>query len=299
VGVTGYRGPMTNAKAARPRLHHLVERIGAVSGLDEPAEAVAGWVRGAIPKGPVKDVLSGTPLGHAIHPLLTDLPIGTWSSAVLLDLVGGRTARPASRRLIAAGLVASIPAATTGLNDWADTTPASDGVRRIGAVHAVANVAGLTLFAASLAARLRDRHASGVALGLAGAGAMAVGGHLGGHLSYARAVGVDQNAFESPPDDWTEVLDDSALPEGEPRAAQVGGDPIVLVRRGGQVFALADRCAHRGGLLHEGELVGDCLVCPLHGSRFRLDDGSVERGPSAYPQLTHEVRVENGRIAVR
>jgi nitrite reductase/ring-hydroxylating ferredoxin subunit/uncharacterized membrane protein len=299
MGAAGYGDAMTNARATRPRLHHLAERIGAVSDLDKPAEAVAKWVRGAIPKGPVKDALSGTPLGHALHPLLTDLPIGTWTSAVLLDLVGGRGARPASRLLIGAGLAASVPAATTGLNDWADTTPASDGVRRIGAVHAVANVTGLTLFAASLAARLRDRHASGVALGLAGAGAMAVGGHLGGHLSFARAVGVDQTALESPPGDWTEVLDEAALPEGEPRCAQAGGDRIVLVRRGGQVFALADRCAHRGGPLHEGELAGDCIVCPLHGSRFRLDDGSVERGPSAYPQPTYEVRVENGRIAVR
>ena len=290
---------MSNAQARRPRLHHVVERIGGVSGLDGPAEAVAKWVRGAIPRGPVKDVLSGTPLGHAIHPLLTDLPIGTWTSAVVLDLVGGRAARPASRRLIAAGIVAAVPAATTGLNDWADTTPASDGVRRIGAVHAVANVTGLGLFAASLAARMRDRHGKGVALGLAGMGALTVGGHLGGHLSFARAVGVDQTAFESGPAEWTEVLDDAALPADEPRGAMVDGHPIVLVRRNGQAFALADRCAHRGGRLHEGELVGDCLECPLHGSRFRLSDGSVERGPSAYPQPVYDVRVQGGRIAVR
>jgi nitrite reductase/ring-hydroxylating ferredoxin subunit/uncharacterized membrane protein len=234
-----------------------------------------------------------------VHPLLTDLPIGTWTSAVVLDLVGGRAARPASRRLIAAGIVAAVPAATTGLNDWADTTPASDGVRRIGAVHAVANVTGLGLFAASLAARMRDRHAKGVALGLAGMGAMTVGGHLGGHLSFARAVGVDQTAFESGPSEWTEVLDDAALPADEPRGAMVDGHPIVLVRHSGQVFALADRCAHRGGKLHEGELVGECLECPLHGSRFRLGDGAVERGPSAYPQPVYDVRVDGGRIAVR
>jgi nitrite reductase/ring-hydroxylating ferredoxin subunit/uncharacterized membrane protein len=290
---------MSNAQAMRPRLHHLVERIGAVAGLDGPAEAVAKWVRGAIPRGPVKDVLSGTPLGHAVHPLLTDLPIGTWTSAMVLDVVGGRAARPASRRLIAAGIVAAVPAATTGLNDWADTTPASDSVRRIGAVHAVANVTGLGLFAASLAARLRDRHAQGVALGLAGMGALTVGGHLGGHLSLAKAVGVDQTAFESGPAEWAEVLDDAALPADAPRGALVDGHPIVLVRRNGEVFALADRCAHRGGRLHEGELVGECVECPLHGSRFRLADGSVDRGPSAYPQPVYDVRVEGGRIAVR
>ena len=290
---------MSNPQATRPRLHHLAERIGLASALDGPAEAVAKWVRGAVPRGPVKDTLSGTPLGHALHPLLTDLPIGTWTSATLLDVVGGRAARPASRRLIAAGVLAAVPTAATGLNDWADTTPADDGVRRIGAVHAVANVVALGLYAASWSARRRGRQRDGVALGLAGMGALTVGGHLGGHLAYAKAVGVDQTAFESGPEDWVEVFDDAALPEGELRGAEVDGQPVVLARLRGQIHALADRCAHRGGALHEGELVGDCVECPLHGTRFRLADGGVERGPSAYPQPAYDVRVTGGRIAVR
>src|SRR3954466_8335816 len=119
--------------ASRPRLHNLAERIGAAAALDgppeggakrvprapppAPAEAVAKWVRGAVPRGPVKDPLSGTPLGHALHPFLTDLPIGTWTSSLVLDLFGGRDARPASRRLIAAGVLASLPTAASGLND--------------------------------------------------------------------------------------------------------------------------------------------------------------------------------------
>src|SRR3954447_27004263 len=285
--------------ASRPRLHNLAERIGAAAALDGPAEAVAKWVRGAVPRGPVKDTLSGTPLGHALHPFLTDLPIGTWTSSLVLDLFGGRDARPASRRLIAAGVLASLPTAASGLNDWADTTPASDEVRRIGAVHAVANVAALALYTAPLAARRSDRHGRGVALGLAGIGALTAGGHLGGHLSYAKAVGVDQTAFAEVPDEWTEVLDDADLPEGGLRRAEVDGQAIVLARVRGQVHALADRCAHRGGSLAEGELSGECVECPLHGSQFRLSDGSVERGPSAYPQPVYEVRVANGRIAVR
>src|SRR4051794_35882009 len=114
---------MSNARATRPRLHHLAERIGAVAALDEPAEAVAKWIRGIVPKGPVKDTLSGTPLGHALHPLLTDIPIGTWTSAGLLDVVGGAGSRTASRRLIATGILAALPTAASGLNDWADTTP--------------------------------------------------------------------------------------------------------------------------------------------------------------------------------
>jgi nitrite reductase/ring-hydroxylating ferredoxin subunit/uncharacterized membrane protein len=290
---------MSNARATRPRLHHLAERVGTVTALDGPAEAVAKWIRGIVPKGPIKDTLSGTPLGHAIHPLLTDLPIGTWTSATLLDVVGGRAARPASERLIAAGLLAAVPTAASGFNDWADTTPASDSVRRVGAVHAVANVAALGLYAASLAARRADRHGRGVALGLAGIGALSIGGHLGGHLSYAKGVGVDVTAFESGPEDWTEVYDDGALPEGELRSAELGGRKLVLTRLRGQVHALADTCAHRGGALSDGEIVGDCVECPLHGSRFRLDDGGVERGPSAYPQPVYDVRVSGGRIAVR
>src|SRR3954452_14982866 len=119
----GMARPMSNARATRPRLHHLAERLGAATILDGPAEPVAGWVRGIVPKGPVKDTLSGTPLGHALHPFLTDLPIGTWTSASLLDVVGGRAARPASERLIAAGILAAVPTAASGLNDWADTTP--------------------------------------------------------------------------------------------------------------------------------------------------------------------------------
>jgi nitrite reductase/ring-hydroxylating ferredoxin subunit/uncharacterized membrane protein len=290
---------MSNARATRPRLHHLAERVASAAALDGPAEAVAEKIRGAIPRGPVKDALSGTPLGHALHPFLTDLPIGTWTSAAVLDLVGGPDARPAAERLIATGILAAVPTAASGLNDWADTTPASDPVRRVGAVHAVANVTALALYAASFAARRRGRHARGVALGFAGIGALSVGGHLGGHLSYAQAVGVDRTAFESGADEWTEVLDAAALGEGELRAAEADGRPVVLARVRGEVHALGNTCAHRGGSLSEGELVGDCVECPLHGSRFRLTDGAVERGPSAYPQPVYDVRVQNGRIALR
>src|SRR4051794_41707491 len=111
---------MSNARATRPRLHHLAERVGAATGLDGPAEAVAGWIRGIVPKGPVKDTLSGTPLGHALHPLLTDLPIGTWTSASLLDLVGGPPpGRPAGARSPTARSP-PLPPPRAGLTAWAE-----------------------------------------------------------------------------------------------------------------------------------------------------------------------------------
>ena len=283
----------------RPRAHALSERIGSLAALDGPAGAVADQVRDLLGRGPVKNALSGSWLGHALHPLLTDVPIGTWTSATLLDLLGGRDSRQAAERLIAAGIAAAVPTALSGMSDWADSEPADDEVRRIGAVHAVANVTALALYGASLVARRRGGHTTGVLLGLAGAGAVGAGGWLGGDLAFARGSGVDQTAFQQGPQDWTPALDASMLVEGRPASATVGDVEIVLVRRNGTIHALADRCSHRGGALHKGELLGDCIECPLHGARFRLADGSLQRGPSAYPQPVYETREQEGRVEVR
>jgi nitrite reductase/ring-hydroxylating ferredoxin subunit/uncharacterized membrane protein len=284
---------------SRPALHVLAERVGELQVLDPAAKAVAKAVRNALPAGPVKDALSGTWLGHALHPLLTDVPIGTWTSATILDLIGGSAGRRGADRLVGVGILAAMPTAITGLSDWADTEPGNDAVRRIGTVHAISNVTALALYSGSLAARLAGRRGAGVALGLAGAGALGAGGHLGGHLSYAKGVGVDTHAFDRPVEDWHDVLADADVPEGALRAGEVGGEPVLVVRQRGRLFALADRCVHRDGPLHEGELVDGCVQCPLHGSRFALEDGSVERGPAAYPQPVFEARVRDGRIEVR
>jgi nitrite reductase/ring-hydroxylating ferredoxin subunit/uncharacterized membrane protein len=289
---------MTEAPT-EPRLHHLAEQLGDIEALDPPARVIAKQVRQVVPRGPVKDALSGTWLGHALHPALIVLPIGTWMSASLLDLVGGRDARPASRRLIAAGIAAAVPTAMSGTNDWVDTEASSASVRRVGAVHAIANVAALTLYSASLAARRRGRHGAGVALGLAGVGALAAGGQLGGHLSYSKGVGINQTAFDEVPGEWTDVVAADALADGEPHFATVDGTGVLLVREGGEVRALDDRCCHRGAPLHEGQIEDGCVVCPRHGSKFRLRDGSVERGPAAVPQPVLDVRLHDGRVAVR
>jgi nitrite reductase/ring-hydroxylating ferredoxin subunit/uncharacterized membrane protein len=283
----------------RPRAHEISERIGALTAVDGPAKAIGKKIRELLPPGPVKDALSGTWLGHPLHPLLTDVPIGTWTSATLLDLVGGRSGRPAAQRLIGVGLLAAAPTAWAGWSDWADSEVGDEEVRRVGIVHAAANGGAALLYGASLCARRRGAHATGVLLGLAGAGAMGAGGWLGGDLAYARGIGVDETAFAQPPADWTPVLDASMLVDDRPTAATAGDFPVMIVRRNGRLHALADRCCHRGGPLHEGELVGDCIQCPWHASRFRLDDGSVEQGPAAYPQPVLDVREHERRIEVR
>ncbi|MDP2712399.1 MAG: hypothetical protein Q8O56_14390 [Solirubrobacteraceae bacterium] len=179
--------------AARPRAHALSERIAAIGALDEPASALAARIRDALPEGGgLKDALSGSWLGHALHPMLTDVPIGAWTSATMLDLIGGRASRPAAQKLVGIGLAAAAPTAWTGWSDWADSEPGDDAVRRIGIVHAAANGSAALLYGASLLARRRGRHTTGVLLGLAGAGAMGAGGWLGGDLAFARGVGVDE-----------------------------------------------------------------------------------------------------------
>ena len=283
----------------RPRARAITDAVGSLSGLDGPAGAIAKQVRALLKPGPVKDALSGKWLGHALHPLLTDVPIGTWTSATLLDLFGGRENRPAAQRLIGVGLLAAGPTAWAGWSDWADSEIADDQVRRIGIVHAAANGSAATLFGASLLARRRGAHSTGVLLGLAGAGAMGAAGWLGGDLTLARGIGVDQTTFLEGPQDWTPALEASMLVDDRPTAATVGDVTVLVVRRDGTLHALADRCTHRGGPLHEGELVGDCIQCPWHASRLRLADGSVERGPAAYQQPVYEAREHDGRIEIR
>ena len=280
----------------KPVPHEVAEALGRVEGIDAVADPLARRVSGALGNGALKDLLSGVPLGHPLHPLMTDLPIGTWTSAMLLDLLGGRPARPAADRLVGLGLLAAAPTVAAGLSDWADTIGAE---RRIGVAHAAANVVALTLYGGSWVARRRGRRGLGVTLALAGGGAMAAGGHLGGHLSYARAVGVDQTALEGRPGSWTATVAEAELAEGVLAHASVAGTDVLLVRRAGRVLALSDTCSHRGGALHEGTLEDGCVVCPLHGSRFRLEDGSVERGPATYPQPRWETRVTAGRVEVR
>lgn len=279
-------------------MHVVPERLAKFEQLDRPARALA-TIAGAIGPGKLKDALSGSWLGHALHPFLTDLPIGTWTSATLLDVIGGEESAAAADRLIGAGVIASLPTAVTGATEWADTERSDESVRRLGVVHATANVVALGFFAASLLARQRGNRAHGKALSLAGMGALTVGGHLGGHLSYAKGVGVDQTTFDERPTEWRRVLDDAELGDGERQRVDVDGIAVVVGRDQGRLYALANRCCHRGGPLHRGKVENGEITCPWHGSTFRITDGSLVRGPAAYPQPVYDVRVQDGGIEVR
>jgi nitrite reductase/ring-hydroxylating ferredoxin subunit len=102
---------------------------------------------------------------------------------------------------------------------------------------------------------------------------------------------------------WTPIGALTDLPEGRGTAVEVGSDRAMVVRSGDHVFAVADRCTHQGASLSRGPVrITDSLAtvtCPVHGSRFRLDDGRVLRGPAARPLGLYEVRVEDGVVELR
>ncbi|MGB3895205.1 Rieske 2Fe-2S domain-containing protein [Mycolicibacter sinensis] len=282
--------------APERRLTKMLEQAGA---LDGPAKTIAAKVRVLTGQGRLKDVISGTGLGHPAHPPLTDVVIGSFLSALLLDLLAPRTGATAANRLTAVGIAAFAPTALTGISDWADTELSDEASRRVGLVHAGANSAALLMYCASLVNRMRGRRLRAALLGLGGAAALSTGGYLGGHLAYSRGVGVNQTVFDPGPEDWTLVLTGAELAERQLHSADADGTPVLLVRVEGNVFAIHDRCGHRGCLLSEGQLDGTVVTCSCHGSRFDIRDGALLRGPATGAQPALQCRDVDGRIEVR
>ncbi len=177
---------------APPALLDALRSLEGAESLDPAVNTLGKVADAVVPVGPVEDVLTGRWQGHAAHPFLTDLPIGFWTSASVLDIVGGRSGRKAADRLLALGVLSALPTVATGLAEWKGARPTE---QRVGVVHAAANSVGLALYSASYVARKRGRRARGVAYALAGMGAATIGGYLGGHLAVARKVGTRDPTF--------------------------------------------------------------------------------------------------------
>jgi nitrite reductase/ring-hydroxylating ferredoxin subunit/uncharacterized membrane protein len=274
----------------------VTERLEQLEALDPIAQRVQDIVGKVIPQeSQLKDAVSGTWLGHPIHPPLTDVVIGAWMSAGFLDLIGGEDSERAAERLIGLGVVAAVPTAVAGLSDWAELF---GGLRRVGSLHAIGNTTALGLQSLSWLARKRGRRGLGVGLSVMGATVATASAWLGGHLSFGKGVGVNQTAFESLPQDWTPVIEENLLEDGKLGHASVDGVSITLVRTGDRIHAMLDRCSHRGCSLHQGRFDGNTITCPCHGSSFRLD-GSIVKGPATSPQPSFDVRVANGRVEIR
>ena len=280
----------------------ILERVADVSSFDKVIEPARRAVLGLPPA--VRDVLHGTWLGHPLHPVLIHVPVGSWLSAGVLDLVPPM--RPAATLLIGTGVAGAVPAALSGAADWAEQ---GSGVRRLGAIHAALNGVAMGLYVGSLVARARNRGGLGRVLSYSGLGLATASASVGGHMSYSQASGVSHatTASRALTRDWMDLgpLDD--FPEGRPVLRTGSGGsadvPLAAVRRGTRVDVFIGSCSHLAGPLQEGRIEevrgADCLVCPWHDSAFDLDTGDPRRGPAANTQEKLEVRMEAGRVQAR
>ncbi|WFE63340.1 Rieske 2Fe-2S domain-containing protein [Micromonospora sp. WMMD714] len=278
----------------------LMTKLEQATALDRAGDRLQRAVQATLRPQRVRDLLHGVFLGHPLHPAMVQVPVGAWISAAVVDLLPGQ--RRAATTLVALGTVSAVPAAVAGLNDWAEL---SRDQRRVGLVHAAANTVGLALYAGSLAARLTGRHGVGRALAYLGLGAASAGAYLGGHLAYKQGAQVSQSVSElhRMSDGWQPVAELAGLPQRKLVTREVDDVSVILYRHGDEVTVMLERCPHQSGPLGEGEVQEidghACVVCPWHGSAFRLNGGEVVHGPSATDQQVLPTRIVDGTLQTR
>jgi len=264
------------------------------------AERLQPLIRRAVGSPAVHDALDGVWLGAPLHPALTDVPVGSWTAALVLDgaaaLTGDEAMAGAADRVLAVGTLAAVPAAATGLNDLRDLTGQS---RQVAMVHALLNVVGLSLSSASLAYRATGRRGIGRTLSVTGYAISSTAAHLGGKLSFGLGIRVNRTMGQTAPEEFVPVLNEADLAGQELREVNVDGVRVLLARsQSGEVCALAGTCTHLGAPLAEGSRRGDTVICPWHGSRFDLRTGAVEEGPAVFAQPRLQARVRGDKIEV-
>lgn len=250
------------------------------------------------PIRPVKDLLHGRWLGHPVHSATTDVPVGALAVAVLAELLGQHQAADLALVVTLLGMVASL---VTGLADYSEV----DGTARTRAtVHGTVMVLSYVLLVLSFALRLggaADRTVPTI-LALVAFGTISLGAAIGGDLVYLVGTHVNRHAWRGAGAKWI-ALDLGGLadiPEGGPTKLKAGINELAIIREGERILAVHAQCAHAGGPLAEGTRFGDAIECPWHGSRFRLADGHVVRGPAMYDQPAYDVRrADSGGWEVR
>jgi nitrite reductase/ring-hydroxylating ferredoxin subunit/uncharacterized membrane protein len=247
----------------------------------------------------LRNFLHGTWLGHPLHPATVEVPIGAFTTATLLDVMdaarGTRRYAAGADAAVGIGLVTASLAAASGLADWSKSDQPG---RRVGVLHAVLNGSATLCYLVSWILRKRGERAAAMNTGIAGWFFLMVGSFLGGRLVYNHKLGVDHAEREGP-EGFTAVMPISELPENVPHRVEANGVGVLLVHQNGRVLAIGEKCAHLGGPLEEGQLDGNTITCPWHGSKFNIETGRVMEGPSAYSQPCFETRVVKGQIEVR
>jgi len=251
------------------------------------------WLFQGVPA--LRDLLIGRWLGHPLHAVLTDAPIGILFLVIVFDVIDDPGAAAITLVL---GILAMVAAALAGFADFADT----DGkARERATLHATLMVTTLALYLVSLAFRLASGPAAsalGVWTSILAFLVLSSAAYVGGDVVYVLGNMVNRHAFRGAGTKWIALepaeLEDGRIPAGRLVKAKLGSNELVLVRQGEQILALHNTCAHAGGPLHEGKLLGDVVECPWHYSRYRLSDGLVVQGPSVYDQPAYEVRERDG-----
>ena len=283
----------------------MLERLGA------PFRGFGDWVVRVVdafyrvlgrPGKWFQDFLNGSWLGHPTHPVVTDIVVGGATLVVVFDLAamlfGATDLDPAALIAVAVTALAAVSAVVTGLTDFTGTAKGDE--RNVAILHGVVNIVATLAYFASFGARVGGAVEAGRWLSLAGAVILAGGAYVGGHLVFKYGYMVNRNAFAKGQraKEYTGVLAVADLPQDTPTKAMLGTTALVMVRRGELVSALKATCSHAGGPLPEGKLAGDTIVCPWHGSAFRLRDGAVIHGPASTRQVTYRARIANGQVEV-
>lgn len=287
----------------------LVDRIIRRQGWLEPVadaiQAAVGKAFGALgrPGTEARSVLYGTRLfGHPLHPALTDVPVGAWIGGVVADYAAHFTQRiptEAGDLALAVGLVGALGSALTGYNDFSNTYGHE---RRVAVAHGLSMTLAVAMDAASMGLRWwagGGLHPLAVGLATGGLAVLLAGAYLGGHVVFGMGTMVNHLAFTEGPEELLQVGASNDFPEGEMRSVRAAGMDVLMVRRDGLLFGIADVCTHAGGPLHEGTLDGCVVTCPWHGSRFRVDTGEPLQGPATFPQPTFTVSEREGGVFVK
>ncbi len=289
----------------RPALDRWID---SAAWIDRPAKAVQAAILtfykalGGPGQG-LKSLLHGTkPLGHPLHPALTAVPLGAFTVMFVADWLAifFRTVPPLVGTF--ALIIGSLGMAGSAASGYTDYTGTSGRARRYASIHGLMMTIVTLLMIASLLLRYQAGNGfvfGGVVVSSLAYFAVLFGAFLGGHLSFGMGTMVNRSAFVDGVTDWTDVGSIARFPEGKMVRAQAGDMPVLLVRLGDRLNAIAATCSHAGGPLDEGKLEGDIVICPWHSSRFCVADGVVKDGPATFDQPALFVREENGKVQVR
>jgi nitrite reductase/ring-hydroxylating ferredoxin subunit/uncharacterized membrane protein len=284
-------------------MQHVGERMArSLPWLENAAERSQPVVAELVGSRPwLRNLLDGTWFGAPLHPALTDVTVGSWTTAFVLDGVSAATkaesVTAAADGALVVGVASALPTATTGASDWRVLVGEQ---RRIALLHGMLNGSALTLNVASLVCRGTGRRGIGRALSALGFGVATMSAHIGGELSFGLGIRVNQTFRDEGPTDFVAVGSETDFTDSALHKISGNGTDVLIARsESGGLCAISSTCSHLGGPLDEGTRDGDVVVCPWHGSRFDLCSGRVVEGPAVFDQPRFETRVADGQVLVR